>query len=327
MPKRSLFLVLIFAVLPALAEKTYAGQLPGAACDLPFVASRFDKESRIEVLTGNLSPANFQVRVGDSSVKVSHMSIDSSAKRIALVLDARSKVDAEEWGLETDLAISLASHGRNGDQFVLFLANARAPEEGFQSPTSMVELLEKLKKSRPIISGKDDMTEVLLAAARKLDPPRFGDTLFLFGRVENSGSATEFDELRTLLLENRIRFYGVSFTDPLKGSVPAGWNPNMPLPSTFRRPELDQLSSETGYPISYHQPEVFRQFKEQLPLLKNYLGLLYEEIAEPYRLSFEVPGNSSPAKLEINLVGSAAEDIRENSIHYQRTVLPCAARQ
>jgi hypothetical protein len=101
---------------------------------------------------------------------------------------------------------------------------------------------------------------VLLAATRSLDPCKFGDALFLFGRVENSGSAA--DELRTLLLKDRVRFYGASFSNPLKGNVSAGWDPNKPLPSTFQRPLFDQLSSQTGYSIAYHQPEVFRQCKE-----------------------------------------------------------------
>jgi len=326
MPSKSVFLALIIAVSPILTQSISAAQQPESVCDLPFVASRFEKGSGIEVLVGNLAPENSQVHAGDTTLKVKSISIDSTPKRVALILDARSRVDGEEWGLETELAISLVGHGRKEDQFALFVANAAPPGLDFQTPDATVDLLQRLKKSRPSGIGKDDMTEVLLTAAKKLDPPKFGDTLFLFGRAEHSGNSAEFEELRTLLLKNRVRFFGESFTNPLKGNVPPGWNPNTPLPATYRRPELDQLSSETGYPMSYHQLELFRQFKDQLKLMKNYLGLLYEEVAEPYRLSVEPPVNSGPATLEINLIGPAAEGIREYSMHYQHTLFPCAAQ-
>lgn len=90
--------------------------------------------------------------------------------------------------------------------------------------------------------GSERNYDAVKAAASSLNPPRFGDAIFLFGHPEDEGSVATFEQLKQIILAGGTRFYGVSFTDPLKDKVPAGFDPNKPLPNSFIPAKLDQMA-------------------------------------------------------------------------------------
>ena len=116
----------------------------------------------------------------------------------------------------------------------------------------------------------------------------------------------------------------MSFTDPLKGKLPPGLNPNKPLSATLSQEPADKISHATGYFFSFHSVDNLK-YPGQMTLLKGFLADLYAGIAEPYRL--KISANITD-KTALNLVIRNAEsrNIRQSDVHYPRYIYPCPAR-
>ncbi|HEV1995108.1 MAG TPA: hypothetical protein VGR03_12325 [Candidatus Acidoferrum sp.] len=272
----------------------------------------------------NLSPENFRIsQLGDSPSRLAKVSLDAGPKRVALILDVSSNVTKKEWELETEMAASLVKHGRKDDRFQITLAGADVEVDEFAGPGVVGERLKKLASSRPLSAGPGEkLYDGILAAAKRMDPAQFGDALFFFGHVEDSGSTTDPAQVRELLLRNRFRLYGLSFTDPLRGKLPAGYNPNKPLPATIVPSKLESISSATGYFVSFHSLEALA-LKNQPALLKDFLAELYAGIIEPYRLRIPASGLQGPLDLKIELANAAERGIRPADVHYPQYVYAC----
>jgi hypothetical protein len=172
-----------------------------------------------------------------------------------------------------------------------------------------------------------------------LSPPRFGDAIFLFGHPEDSGSAASLDQLRELVLKNGLRFYGMSFTDPLEGKLPPGFDLNQRLPAGVGPPKLTELNLATGYFFSFHSVKVLampamtvsirgkvRYIPAQLSLLKTFLADLYAGIAAPYRVGIPASAIQAPEELKIAVTNADDRQIRERDVHYPHLVYPCSAQ-
>jgi hypothetical protein len=306
------------AALSLQSSESPAQHVAAETCDVPVVVTYFDNE-----LVKNLTPAEISVRLGGVPVTIDGTSVDGSPKRVALILDASRNIPKDEWKLETEMAANFVGHARPKDQFAFLLMGAEGTADSLLTSDDLAERLRKLGGSRPpVTEEKERIYDALLAAVNRLNPPQFGDAIFLFGHNEDFGSATTPDEVLELILRNRMRFYGMSFADPL-AKLPPGSDLNKPLPKGFGPSKLDLFSAETGYFFSFHSVRSLNN-PGQIPLFENFLDDLYAWIAEPYRLRIPASAIKDKTKLEITVANLETRKIHQSGIHYPRSVYSCA---
>jgi hypothetical protein len=297
-----------------------AQQVAEESCDVPVVVTHFNND-----LVRDLKPADFSVRLGDIPRTVDSASIDGSPKRVALILDASRNIPEDEWKLETEMAASFLEHARPQDQFAFLVISADGTVNAPSSSSDVAERLRKLERARPATTEPNErIYDALLAAVNRLNPPQFGDAIFLFGHDGDLGSNTAADRVFDLILRNRLRFYGLSFADPL-AKLPPGFDLNKPLPKDLGPSKLALLSAETGYFFSFHAVRSVN-YPGQKPLLKAFLGDLYAWIAEPYRVRAPATAVKDKTKLEITVTNLATREVHQDGIHYPRSLYPCVAR-
>jgi hypothetical protein len=286
------------------------------------VVTRFVPSSRTVELVKNLGPKDLMVRLGGVPIALESAAVDGAAKRVAIILDARANLPNEEWKLEVEMATSFVTNARSEDRFALSFVGMDDATDSLLSSSEVAERLRNLSSARPATTGSSGKVyDTLFAAVNRLSPPEFGDALFLFGRPEDSGSKVDPDHLRELILKNRLRLYGVSFSDPISEQLPRGFNPNKPLPATVVIPKLDDMCAATGYFFSYHSVKSI-MFPGQIPLFKNFLADLYAGIAEPYRLRIPVAGAQGPLKLELSVTNPKKRNKNAYDVHYPRAIYP-----
>jgi hypothetical protein len=294
------------------------------ACDVPLVVTRFVASSGTVELVKDLTAKDLTVRVGGAPSAVENASVDGGGKRIALILDASKKVPKDEWKLETEMAISLSEHARPEDRFAFFLVGVDRPAGPLLTPGEVQKRVGEVASSRPdAADGSERIYDALLAAAKSLDPPQFGDAIFLFGHPKDSGSKATPEEIQELILKDRLRFYAMSFADPLRGKYPPRFDPNKPLPANLGLEQADKISHATGYFFSFHSVEDLDP--SQIVLLKGFLGDLYAGIAEPYRVKIDANVADKTA-LDLLVTNSQARNIRQSDVHYPHFIYQCIAR-
>jgi len=242
---------------------------------------------------------------------------------VALVLDASRYVQDKEWKVETEMAAVLVSHARPFDSFALVLVGRENATQGLLSPAEARVQLQELLASRP--SGTDATERVydaLFDAAKRLDPPQFGDALVLFGHMYDVGSKTDSDRLLALIMKPKLRILGFDFSDPLPTPLPPGFDPKSIPPESSAPQKLSKMVAETGYYFSFHAMETLGR-PGQMPLFEGFLADVYRRIAEPYRLSAPAFATNGQLKLGISVVNSDDRKIRPTDLHYPQFVFPC----
>ena len=279
-PQPLLFLW-ITSLLVTLCVQVSAQKNADHSCDVPLVVTRFVPSSGTVEFVQDLTAKDLTAKVGKTSTTVENASIDRGAKRIALILDASNNIPQDEWKLETNMAVSLIEHARQEDKIALFLIGSDIRPASFLNASEVRVRLQTLASSRPKAPDDNEkLYDALLLAGQHLDPPEFGDSIFLFGHPDDSGSKARPEQVQALILRNRLRFYGVSFSDPLRGKLPPGFDLNKPLPANVGMEKADQISHATGYFFSFHSVRALN-IRGQMSLFKGFLGDLYAGIAGP----------------------------------------------
>lgn len=302
-------LLLILGVAFWLYGAKLNAQAASNSCDVPVVVADYYNQP-----VRDLAPADFYVRLNETATPVASATIDAGPKRIAIVIDASRNVPAEEWKLETEMAAKFVKHARPGDRFTFSVVGAEASPAELLSSSQMLERLQEL-------SGKTNerIYDALVAAARRLDPPQFGDAVVLFGHHEDTGSETSADDLQNLMRKNGVRFFAVSFAN----SLPSSFDVRKPAPKNSLS-SLQLLTAQTGFFFSFHTIAALNM-PGQLPLFENFLSDVYTWIAEPYRVTLPKPANKNLAKLEVAVSDMERRKVHRDGIHYPKSLYPCSA--
>lgn len=296
-----------------------------SSCDVPLVVTRFVAASGTVELVRDLTAKDLAIKVGGSPITVKSASVDTGGKRVALILDASKKVPTDEWKLETEMAVSLIENARPLDRFTLLLVGIDAPAAPLLPSEDLQSQLRDIASSRPTtVDENEKIYDRLLAAAKRFDPPEFGDAIFLFGHPNDLGSKATAEQVEELLLKNRLRFYAMSFTDPLRGKLPPGFDLNKPLPKDIGQEQTDKISHATGYFFSFHSVDVLK-IRGQRALLEGFLADLYAGIAQPYQVKVNL-NTSGKTALDLAVINGKDRNIRQDDVHYQHFIYPCASR-
>ena len=312
-----------FALFLFFAGRAFCQQSASVLCEIPVVVTRFNASSRTVELVKDLRVSDFEIRLDGGPRALESAAVDSSPKRIALILDTSKRVPEDEWTFEVQMAAKLTEYARPEDRFAIVLGGAEGVGMAFESPANTRQRLKKLKSSRPVAVDSARIYDALLAASSLLTPVRFGDTLFLFGRPEDSGSKADLNQITESILRNRLRLYGESFYDPLAAQLPSNFDPNKPIPSAVSIPKLVNVSAATGYYISFHATKTLN-VPGQTRLFESFLGDLYAGVAEPYRLRFSQPSTNAPIKLAVSIKDAQSRELNESDIHYPRSIYACS---
>jgi len=296
---------------------SFARQGGTRTCDVPLVVEAYDPSSRNDEPVKTLGVSDLLVQLGTEWYSVASATVDDGPKRVALILDRTGRISQDEWKMEVELATTFVEHGRHGDTFALLLAGSRSAPTRFDAVKETGKQLRKLKSSRRASTESGGSTyDALLAAGNLLNPPGFGDSIYLFGRGDDSGSAAGLEQVQDLLLKNGLRFCGLS----LSASLTA---------------EVLQLSRRTGCVFSFTSlktlslpamqgPHDMGLIPPQLSLQKAALGRSFAQLAAPYRVG--IPASLIPARMELKFDVPTAEerkiDVRDE--YYPRVVYPCS---
>jgi hypothetical protein len=208
-----LSLLLFFATSAGL----FAQQPSNESFDAPVVLTRVvtyfvPYDVTKQELAQDFGPDNFQVQVGGVAAQVESVLIENGPKRMVLVLDAGKPVPKDEYDENIYVAKALLAYARSKDRFTVLLVGSDAPTAKFISPGETKRYLEKLCAARPPTTEPGTrIYDTLLAAAKNLDPPQFGDVVILFGRLEDSGSKATMEDLSGAFVREKLRFFGISF--------------------------------------------------------------------------------------------------------------------
>jgi hypothetical protein len=310
-------LIAMSLLLPLPSLQSFGQQAPPESCDVPVVVTRFDTSFQ------ELSAKDFLVHLGTIPVTMEGATVDRSPKRVALILDASRYVPDNEWKVETEIAADLVGHARPFDSFAVIIVAGENATQGFLPPAEIREQLRGLWTSRPSrIDSSERVFDALSAAAKLLDPPQFGDSLVLFGHMNDVDSKTDPDRLQGVIMRNKLRVLGFDFSDPLPTPLPPGFDPNNIPPESSGPQKLEKMTTETGYYFSFDAMEGLNR-PGQMRLFESFLGDLYRRISEPYRLRARAFASRNRVKLEITVANSEVRKIRPTDMHYPQFIFPC----
>jgi hypothetical protein len=291
-------------------------------CSLPLVVTQFNSSSGKTEFMRDLNASNLKIELASRAVTPVTARIDDGPKRIVLVIDDTPQIAEPEWKLQTDFVLSFLAHARDNDEFALVFVSSHGEPKPFQSVAKIRALLRESASRANQPRSMPGTLAALQYAAELFEPPKFGDTLFLFGHDAETGSVAEHDQVRDLMLKNGIRFLALSLADPL-AKLPRGTDLNKPLPAPFGPSKLAMLGIVTGGGFSYTSMKVLAS-RNQVAGRKEHLADLYAGIAAPYRIS--VPAFPARSNLKITVKDASRREIWEGGVYYPHVVSPCAAR-
>ena len=289
----------------SIAGPSFAQQNVSQSCDVPLVVGYWRKLHRKDLT----------VHLGSELVSVGNAFPDDGPKRVAVILDSSRQISEEEWKVLLDITSALVEHARPQDTFSLYLVGADDSDGPFLTTGDVRTRLRKFALSSPSRSSPDGSErnyDAILAAVMHLTPSKFGDVILFLGNDTDSDSKVSLAQVQELILRNRVTFYGLSFYSSKIRRIPSNASPS----------QLDLLSHETGYFISYMSPELLAE-PEQVRQKKEFVIHSYAGHAEPYRVSIPGPSIPGPVKLEITVPKSMGPSNLPEYVHYPRTIYPC----
>lgn len=287
-----LFLILVAGSRPAKAR-----QVNPIACDIPAVVVQLDPKTHGLDLVRDSPASDFTVALDGQSVKVNAAAVDTSPKRIVLTFDASKRVDKKQWSLQFQLADALLANSHSGDKFSVFLT------PGSPSPFASAEetriALQRLATARPSAEAKGNpMYDSLVLASKIFPTPQFGDSIVAIGFGKDTKSKNKPEYLLGTLIQRGIRLHTIDFAE--SGDTPFRTELATRGAITVANPDEAQLFAISGKSGgSSRAVRRDRSLKDD-PAVQHRLQVLYEGIAQPYRLTVQLDGGGKPRKLEVS---------------------------
>ena len=249
-----------------------------------------------ENLISDLTPEEFKGEIKGKPVQIISVRPDESPRRVVVVLDSSGSMvaPAPKW----DLAKFVASDAVTGSParylsgFILFNDQVRMKFPVQADPQPFRDAFRDLRapvdelKKRKLATGLTALRDALLAAAELLDPPAFGDSIYLVSDGTDNKSKTEPQELRGRFARQGTRLYVMLFRDA-EGARATVEEMEGPIAAA-------QLASDSGgfalaVPASGIRPWSHDLDSKSMKQLQVEIATLYSAISSPQRLEIVLP--------------------------------------
>lgn len=278
-----------------------------------------------------LSAANFRAKLGSHEVEIPSASIDTSARRIALLVDASGSmmVPSEGWesvkSLWRDL-IWFAPPSASIAQMAFaasVLGSARFDQDRLAVLKGQADLLKVCEQSRG--NRSTALYDAISSARGALGVPNSGDVIYALTDAGDNASESEPKKVEETLLSAGIRLFAVVIVpyDRFRGRVP--------VDSGYDR--LHSMVEATGgnlLDFPYHgasRPYSSIKAKTRADAVALALGRLYQQMGDFYRVELRLPMTlDKPTKWKLEVIDAKGRPNRQVEVHYPQQLMPCVQR-
>jgi hypothetical protein len=331
------FLRVLFLLLASVVMRSslWAQSLPCSQQTVPVSVS--DPVGRVAL---GLSTSNFRVQVHGHRSAIINAKMDSSPRRIVLLLDASgSMIESKNsiWRPALMIARSLVQSLPPEDSLA-FLAFASQRERSVDFTQQSKAVLQQLNDLQPgtTVIPKDmrdtALWDSVLEALRLLDPPRVGDSIYLISDGDDNHSKAHARDVQTALLVGKVRLFVL---------LPPGLNLAM-LSRTYLSKsreainplrDLQDLADATGgalFPL--YEPWINEVTGIAVPLTATELQVSINQVNvlthQFYRAEIELSQPLDKSEnLRLEVEGQPHKGKLPLLLRYPRKLMPCSARE
>jgi len=293
--------------------------------------SAFDEHGRPIV---GLTAQDFAATIHGKPVAILNAERDEQPHRVVVILDASGSMSVAtgEWDLARAIAADVLRAAPKAFQAGLVVFNDAAVEKYpvGGDPRAAMDALTRIQvhaKGKPAKPGKPAgrtaIWDALDAAMELLDPPQFGDALYLISDAEDNASKSTLKRVAATIRERGARVYLVYFN-------PWGNLATTALGSVYET--FDLVSNSGGSVVTVpsvtlasRSPSTYKISASQLSQLNAELATLYGEMRFVYRLTVSLPdGLKKATPLKMGPSPSGADRLRRGIV-YPKVVDACSA--
>ncbi len=307
-------LLLSFALIPFAILAAQENQ--NQTCSVPLVVSHFAETTRhIEYVKG-LGVKDVSVRIGGKVITPQSVVVDASPKRVAIIFDASNEVSELEWKMAMEIAAHMVQIARPDDRFALLVTGTSDSAGEWISGAQAAQQFKTWAFARPASDRRGERNfDALMAAVKLLNPPQFGDTVFLFGHPRDKGSKATSEQVQEELLKKGVRLNGITFVERPQ----VMWINVREDQHLF---DIMQMSQKTGSSFLSRDLRLLAK-PEELQALKTLTAEWYTGIAEPYRVTFSPPPLKKRTNLEIDVRDAKGRKFGSGEGFYASAIYPC----
>jgi len=323
MASRTLLIALFFVT--GLNLTNLAGQDGGCTSRIVPV-SVVDREWN---LVRGLSAANFRGKLHGHDVQILSASIDTSPRRIVLVLDASGSMMENEWDTAKSISEDLIRFAPPRASIAQMAFSETVLEtEGFdQDQSALLRHLGDLVKAceQPRKTRQTALFDAIASALGTLGRLQFGDVIFAVTDGGDNRSRTEPKRVEQDLLGAGVRLFCAL-------PIAEGYGTRTQVP--FYMENVNRLHSmveATGgnmLALPYaaaSEPYRYIKAKTKDEAVKVALHTLYEQVGEPYRLEMRLPVTlDKAAKWRLEVIEANGKPDRHVEVHFPQQLMPCA---
>jgi len=276
-------------------------------------------------LVRGLGAANFHGKVRGSDVQILSTSIDTSPRRIVLLLDASGSMMGE--GCETakvvaEYLIRLAPPQASLAQMG-FSGTVRYTADFYQDRSELMKTLADLLKLCGAPRGRTALFDAISSGLTTVGSLGVGDVIYAVTDGGDNASRTDPGKVEKALLTEGVRLFAVvtsseTPTNRRSSEVTEGVNR---LRSMVEATGGNMLTLQYGSVVQGSHIKA-HTYEEALNLA---LQRMYQQMGEFYRVEVSLPEQfEKPTKWKLEVVDANGRPMRGVEVHYPQELMPCA---
>ena len=282
-----------------------------------------------------LKVQNFAARTGTKhdSVAIDSLTLDSSPRRILLILDMGRDLAPDARRAQLEIASYLVKEGRPTDSFALLTARGALKKVQFgEGHDAVLSALTELRDKKGGSSTDNGILDAVMEGIGYWQKPALGDAIMVMASEIENNKSTHYAQVAGALAKNRIRLFSIALA-PVKafGLLPPTLPPghqNESVGLVINEENLSALSwNSGGYMLFEGTTDPWKEYKltdARLQELQDKAARMYLAIARFYRLSLRPPtGLKRSDHWELNLTDDVRKKVPPSYMAYPRLLEPC----
>jgi hypothetical protein len=282
-------------------------------------------------LVPNLGAANFRGKLRGHDVQILSAAVDTSPRRIVLLLDASGSMTYSDQGWKTEVTVAesliklappRASIGQIG-----FSERVLDTQDFDQEPSALLKNLSALAKvceePRNSLLGTA-LYDAIARAQRVLGAPKVGDVIYALTDGLDNKSQAKPRMVEEDLLGAGVRLFGV-FMD-LNSAIRRTRMPDEVGANQFR--SIVETTGGSLLTLPYTKtlwPYINIKAKTADGIVDLAFQRMYQQMGEFYRLDVRLPETvNKPTKWKLEVVDSDGKPMKGVEVHYPQELMSCA---